>query len=224
MSFFHIKDPQKRDEIVSDYLGTLRREEDIGNIQECTKDLQQKSIENDDKDNILWCNIPDAKIDKYFGIFKRSDGKHQMGNADVEIENNYIVVAGVPYLRTIGLCELIMLRIPVNYKDEDFNRYRQLVQHTDVMNHPNKLNSNSRPKSTYKWRKIFSKFCIGEGIQFLPGDIKGLQTKLHYLLAEYRAGNTYATRNQIVAVTDELLRRKQLSRTDYDNINNFIQA
>ena len=221
-SFFHIKDPQKRDEIVSDYLGTVKRVEDIGN--ECAKDLQQKSIENDDKDDILWCNIPDAKIDKYFGIFKRSDGKHQMGNADVEIENNYIVVAGVHYLRTIGLCELIMLRIPVNYKDEDFNRYRQLVQHTDVMNHPNKLNSNSRPKSTYKWRKIFSKFCIGEGIQFLPGDIKGLQTKLHYLLAEYRAGNTYATRNQIVAVTDELLRRKQLSRTDYDNINNFIQA
>ena len=29
----------------------------------------------------------------------------------------------------------------------------------------------------------------GNGIQFLPGDIKGLPTKLNYLFAEYQAGN-----------------------------------
>jgi hypothetical protein len=96
------------------------------------------------------------------------------------------------------------------------------VQQTDVINHPNNLNSYSRPKSTYKWREIFYKFRTGKGIQFLPGDIKGLQTKLDYLLAEYRAGNTYATHNQIVAITDELLERKQMSRAEYNNINNFI--
>ena len=67
------------------------------------------------------------------------------------------------------------------------------------------------------------KFHIGNGIQFLPGDINGLQIKLDYLLAEYRAGNTSATRNQIVAIADELLRRKQLSRTKYNSINNCIQ-
>ena len=36
------------------------------------------------------------------------------------------------------------------------------------------------------------------GIQFLPGNIKGLQTKLNYLLAEYRAGNIFATRYQLL--------------------------
>ena len=55
------------------------------------------------------------------------------------------------------------------------------------------------------------KFHIGKGIQFLPGDINSLRTKLDYLLAEYRAGNTSATRNQIFAIADELLQRKQLS-------------
>ena len=60
-------------------------------------------------------------------------------------------------------------------------------------------------------------------IQFLPGDIRGLQTKLTYLLAEYQAGNTFATRNQIVAIADELLRRRQLSQEQYDNINSIIQ-
>ena len=46
----------------------------------------------------------------------------------------------------------------------------------------------------------------GDGILFLPGDIKGLKTKLNYLLAEYRAGNRSSlTRNQIVPILDELL-------------------
>ena len=60
-------------------------------------------------------------------------------------------------------------------------------------------------------------------IQFLPGDISGLQTKLTYLLAEYQAGNTFATRNQIVAIADELLRRRQLSQEQYNNISSIIQ-
>ena len=223
-SFLHIKEPQKRNDIVADYLGKTKNKERIENIHEHAKDLP-KPIEDSKKEDILELkefDLPDAKVDKYFGIFKRRDGSHQMGNADVEIENNYIVVAGVPYPKTTGLWELIMLRIPVKYNEEDFNLYHQLVQQTDVINHPNNLNSYSRPKSTYKWREIFSKFRVGKGIQFLPGDIKGLQTKLHYLLAEYQAGNTYATHNQIVAITDELLERKKMSRAEYNNINNFI--
>ena len=62
----------------------------------------------------------------------------------------------------------------------------------------------------------------GEGI-FLPGDIKGLQTKLSYLLAEYRAGNrSSSTRNEIVSILDELLRRKRISRREYKDINTFL--
>ena len=70
----------------------------------------------------------------------------------------------------------------------------------------------------------FSKLSAGgDGIQFLPGDINGLQTKLTYLLGEYRAGNTFATRNQIVAISDELLRRGHLSKEKYHNISSIIQ-
>ena len=44
----------------------------------------------------------------------------------------------------------------------------------------------------------------GDRIQFLPGDIKGLETKLNYLLAKYRAGNRSSlTRNQITPILDE---------------------
>ena len=67
------------------------------------------------------------------------------------------------------------------------------------------------------------KLHLGNGIQFLPGDINGLQIKLDYLLAEYHAGNTSATRGQIVAITDELLRRKVISKAKYTSINTYIQ-
>ena len=64
----------------------------------------------------------------------------------------------------------------------------------------------------------------GSGIQFLPSNIKGLQTKLNYLLAEYRAGNrSPLTRNEIVSILDELLRRKRLWRKEYRDINTFLK-
>ena len=67
------------------------------------------------------------------------------------------------------------------------------------------------------------KFHIGKGIQFLPGDINSLKIKLDYLLAEYQAGNTSATSSEIVAITDELLRRKVISKGKYNSINTYIQ-
>ena len=124
-TFLQIKDPQKRDEIVQDYLASLV-------VTKKNGDIQQQH-----KDNLI------------FQEHLEDDGKYQMENV--------------------------------------------LKTH------------------------------IGKGIQFLPGDINGLRIKLDYLIAEYRAGNTSATRNEIVAIIDELLRRKQLSPEKYNNINNFIQ-
>ena len=63
---------------------------------------------------------------------------------------------------------------------------------------------------------------INNRVIFLPGDIKGLQTKLNYLLGEYQAGNTIATHNQIVAIANELIRRKQLSQVQHHNINKLL--
>ena len=61
----------------------------------------------------------------------------------------------------------------------------------------------------------------GSGTIFLPGDIKGLVTKLELLLAEFHAGNK-TTRNEIVSILDELKRRKEISRERYQSINNYL--
>ena len=59
-------------------------------------------------------------------------------------------------------------------------------------------------------------------IEFLPSDITSLQIKLAYLLGEYQAGNTSATRNEIVAIADNLLKRKHISTEEYTKINDYI--
>ena len=124
--------------------------------------------------------------------------------------------------------------------------YADLVNQTSVMNHPhNIVLGKSRYKQTRKWT-LLQKIIVdqqhkeaekseeeededeenpdtsGSGVQFLPGDIKGLQNRLTYLLAEYRAGNNRSTRNEIVSILDELLRRRRISRKEYRDINSFL--
>ena len=75
----------------------------------------------------------------------------------------------------------------------------------------------------YEIFKKFTQVQQGEGIDFLPSDIKSLQTKLCHLLGELRASNTSATCNKIVAMTDNLLKRKRISSAKYKNVNDFLQ-
>ena len=75
----------------------------------------------------------------------------------------------------------------------------------------------------YEIFKKFTQVQQGEGIDFLPSDTKSLQTKLCYLTDEFRAGNTSATCNEIVAIADNLLKRKHISSADYRIIKDFIQ-
>ena len=55
------------------------------------------------------------------------------------------------------------------------------------------------------------------GILFLPGDLKGL-IRLHLLLARFRSGNLSATKTQIVAILDELLKQNHLNQNEYNGV------
>ena len=118
-----------------------------------------------------------------------------------------------------------------SYTNDDFLNYRKLVQQTNVTTYPrNVIQGQSRPKTAYKWRIILVPLQqqeagvtdedahdeqSGEGIQFLPGEIKGLTMKLNLLLAEFADGNTSPTRNDIVYILDALLKQKQIPRAEY---------
>ena len=171
-------------------------------------------------------DTPLEKLDDYFGILLAEDNRYVMGDKTVQLSGNDIIVEDTHYQGTPGLWILIMFKKPNenHYNDHDLKKYEKLVQQTNVISAPNNVRANSKIKATYKWRNIFSKFDKkGQGIEFLPSDINSLQTKLTYLLGEYQAGNTSATRNKIVAISDNLLKRKVISNTEYRRINNLLQ-
>ena len=63
---------------------------------------------------------------------------------------------------------------------------------------------------------------MSKRIEFLPTDISSLQQRLCHLLGEFQDSNTPATRNEIVAITDNLLKRKHISTEEYTKINDYI--
>ena len=63
----------------------------------------------------------------------------------------------------------------------------------------------------------------GSGIQFLPSTIKGLFEKLKLLAAEFIAGNTN-TRNELIAVLDQLRNRSLITEKEYTTINTLVSS
>ena len=120
---------------------------------------------------------------------------------------------------------MIMLAIPTGFTKDDEEAYNRLSAQTDLMLYPRNVTKDSRPQNTSK-RRLLERFRAptGNGVTvFLPGHTKGITSKLNLLLAEFRAGNTSSTRNEIVSILDELSRRKRISRKEYTEINNFLQ-
>lgn len=167
------------------------------------------------------------KLDDYFGIVVTEANEYAMGDKIVQLSGNDINVDDIHYKGTPGLWSLIMFKKPDEglYDAQDLETYKKLVYQTNVISSPRNLRPNSKIKATYKWRNIFSRLKKeeGQGIEFLPTDINSLQAKLAYLLGEFRAGNTSATRNEIVAIADNLLKRKHISKAEYKRINNFLR-
>ena len=140
------------------------------------------------------------------------------------------------------------MKKPEIFEQEDLENYKELLERTSVIYIPHKTNSSDRPTSTTKYKFLTENFGIlesegekesdeeseeeelegkkekeeegkkGTGISFLPGDINGLIEQLHLLLAEFRAGNKAATKNQIVAILDQLLKRNYLTQDEYNGV------
>ena len=229
-----------------------KRLETQENDREEHQQEQEEELEDESQPNIVqvyYQKAPREKLDKYFGVIM--EGSHyKMGDKYVHVKVSDLVVDHKKYVGTQGLWSLIMKRHPSAYSHEDLITYRDVIFHTNAMMYPNNLKPTSRVTSTKKWHEIFPLFDDvdkeeespshhhrevevtrsikqqhGNGVvQSLPGDIKGLETKLNYLLGECRVGNTSSyTRNEIVSILDELLRRKRISRKEYQDINTFLK-
>ncbi|XP_065640421.1 uncharacterized protein LOC136073019 [Hydra vulgaris] len=128
-----------------------------------------------------------------------------------DIFGNDITIEGKKYTGTPGLWEIIVKSHPVRYTNDDRNKYKEILDQTDAIR--SDLNT-AKPRSSrsYKytnvikpiWEEMIGK--SGKGVVILPSDPNALFEMLKLRLAGLQAGNT-GTRNEIVAICDELLRQ-----------------
>ena len=171
------------------------------------------------------------EVDKTFGLYNK-DGKFYIGDSPIEINDDNITVKGKEYQGTPGLWELLVMRDPDEnvYTDEDKSNYAEILDKTSAMKHGNNPKSR-KPKSSrgFKYKTIIKPIWenlygyIGKGIKsvVIPSDPNALLDRLDLLLASNAAGNT-GVRNELVSISDELMRQKVMNKTFYKNLMRYI--
>ena len=101
-------------------------------------------------------------------------------------------------------------------------KWKSAIKHpTETDLSLNKLINDREPESSVK--PIPPPKVLPQNVIFLPSDISTLKSKLSVLIGEFAAGNT-TTRNQIVAILDNLRERNELSEADYRYTNSLLQS
>lgn len=166
--------------------------------------------------------------DNYFRIYE-VDGQLRLGDVPIAIDDeNNIIIQGQKFMATPGLWDLIMLNDPKKYTTHDLKQYRKINDLTNFRYNP-KPTARASHKRTNKYKFLNNKLdtlldfdyddssdsSMGSGI-ILPGDIKGLKSRLQLVCAERAAGNVRATTNEIVAILDEMLRQNHITKPEYN--------
>ena len=166
----------------------------------------------------FYLNQYKGTVDPYFSI-KNIDGLYFLGDKEVFIQDNAIYVDHEIFRGSTGLWALIMENTPdmKNISTDEIDEYTNLMQLTNAyevgMKNPN-------AKLTEK-AKLLRHLKFGEGISFLPSDINSLEKRLKILLGEFNAGNG-ATRPEIIAITDNLLQRKRMTKKEVKEISEHV--
>lgn len=238
-----IESNEKTSEAITNELRPMKKE-----IEDLNKNLRdENALVTRGRKRKLFADGPSllegdsSRQDMYFGIQKDDRGRLVLGNKEIEVDGaNNIHVQGVEYQGSPGLLSLVMDISPSHYTNDDYENYKRLVLQTDLINHPRGVQTNSKPNRTNKYKNYLVKIAAeehqmkkddddeeveeevkGTGIQFLPSTIKGLFDKLKVLAAEFIAGNT-ATKNELIAVLDQLRKRKSITEKEYTTINTLL--
>jgi hypothetical protein len=164
-------------------------------------------------------------VDTTFGI-RSKDGDFYIGDSKISIEADDVTVGNKTYKGTPGLWELITMAKPNSsiFDSHDHAVYAEILTKTNAMSQPHNPN---KPKSSRseKYQKIIKpiwdeyrkyKGKTGSGV-ILPSDPNELVKQLELRMYSFKAGNT-GVRNEIVGITDELLRQGVINKDDYKKL------
>ena len=230
---------------VREGLETIRKEvHDIPGIvsdMEAVKKHGQEKQEKQKEEEVMGLGeiakeyLGRSNTDKSFGI-RDENGLLYIGNKQVIIVNNNIIVDDRKFKGTRGLWELLMSKDPntLYVDDNDYNEYSKLMVKTNAL-HKDYNPKNPYPRSNRgnKWNLIKEIWVNredirkregynGSGVVVIPSDPNALLERLDLLLASQEAGHT-GVRNELVSICDELKRQGVLDTKAYKKLNHIIK-
>jgi hypothetical protein len=165
--------------------------------------------------------------DKTFGLHDRNGGFY-IGDSEVTIAGDDIIVGETQFNGTPGLWELITSKSPDSevYTTQDIDTYTTILLNTNAIVNPE--TGKVRSSSSEKYKKIIKPIydqhlrprktsTTGKGISLMPSDPNALVEMLQLRVASFKAGNT-GVRNEIVDISDELRRQKVLNGEEYKKL------
>ena len=181
-------------------------------------------------------------VDKVFGL-KVENKNFKIGDKEIKIKDDNIIIDGVEYKGTPGLWELIITDEPQNYTEKDFDNYGNLLIQTNAITQKNNPNK-PRSSGSYKWSNIIKPIwkevkkrkrlktieedddpqpsTSGTGLKILPSDPNALIDRFDLLFSSKKAGHT-GVRNEIISILDELKRQGVINNNEYKKLNSLIK-
>ena len=173
--------------------------------------------------------MPPNLRDTTFGI-RKEKGLYHIGNKQVTIADNNIMVDDEKFVGTPGIWELLMSKKPNDnyYTYKDYDNYKRLMIKTNAL-HQNYDPNNPHPRSSKgpKWELLGNIWAKrekyeGKGVVVIPSNPNALLERLNLLLASQKAGHT-GVRNELVSICDKLKRHGFLDTESYKKLISNIK-
>lgn len=163
--------------------------------------------------------IDKPKHDPIYGIRSKNDS-YYIGETQVLLDANEIIVCGESFPLTLGLMNLLFLRVPRHYRDSDLNHYKRIIELTNLHKRFNQPNAKIRShKKSYKFNTVIEPLFtkVGESLQTDLIELRKnakvdykywnnpneLVDRLRLLIASQSAGHT-GHNNEVIAIIEEL--------------------
>lgn len=151
--------------------------------------------------------------DTTYGI-RREGNKFYIGNREIQIANDDILIDEHSYTGTKGLWELLTLKRPTEYNKSDLEKYKEILEITNGHLKGHKAGANIMSNAHYKYTNIIKPLfkTTGEGMREVTGnkidyiywnDPNEIINRLRLLWLSKQAGNT-GVDNEINAIIEEL--------------------
>lgn len=166
----------------------------------------------------------DVSIDKSYGVYILFMNRlkiYKIGNAEIILtDTRKISINNKEYIPTAGLCDLLFLKEPKNYSQDDLKNYSEILLSSDACYRKFDRNQQIKGTNTYKYRTIIKpivdqnkkKSGKGFGLMNLPkenidfiywDDPNEIVDRLRLLMASTQAGHN-SHNNEIMSIIEEL--------------------